>query len=772
MSFKRSCPYSKSIDGLQEGNFTSIEVNGDADIEGNLSVEGNGFVQGNLTVIGNINSGGGGGSTTMDYFEATDASNQFRAQSSTIDFKSSTNAAPTFRFKNNINETFPTKIEVGEINLTDGSNQILALNALLDIKVDSATPVVRFKDNLDTTEGSVVQAGNVQLSQHKNAKAVSFQKNTQNSANAEACIRSETHGNKFIEMSAHAASHSTYPDKGTVRTSNLSALEIITDSTSAPVTTKINNVTKLDVTNTAVAATVPITTTDTTQSNTHTQGSIVTAGGLGVAKNVRINGDVKIANARMASNGNDLFIEAQNAVIVQRPSSATTNNEVVNGTVDFFIRNNTSYPFWIANKSSDVVTHRGAYVNEDTTQAINTTSGAIYTAGGIGIAKNCIVGGNLQVGGTLTAGSITYASTSSGTFAVTNASGTTFTVASITDSTNVFTGCAVFEGGLGIKKNVHVGGEHIVIRDGTSISRIIATGANTDRLALFLLNCLNGSLALFLNGPGRLGDGGANTATLRNEAGGGMRVLTNISGTEYGFSISDTTTHQCRSVNLNNPGLFFNDNKPQGTGSSTHAHFQRDLNSGEETLITIGESLTNENAAYFGFKTNASGPEREAKLGIYGVSTGISVKQAGMSINGGSFFGYTESTFTPTLFVNGGGAYTDFYANGYYTKIGKQCTINFSSKRSILPAISSEPVRISLPFTAAYDCDFLVSTKTRITGESSTQYKILVKAMIRDGRTTMYFNRITGFNEDFTTLVGGPSGNTFEIEGQFTYITE
>jgi len=87
-----------------------------------------------------------------------------------------------------------------------------------------------------------------------------------------------------------------------------------------------------------------------------------------------------------------------------------------------------------------------------TTQATSTTTGALRVAGGVGIV------GNLHVGGTITGGSVSYSSTSSGTFSVTNGSGTTLTVASTTTSTSPTTGSATFAGGVGIAGNLNVGG--------------------------------------------------------------------------------------------------------------------------------------------------------------------------------------------------------------------------------------------------------------------------------------------------------------------------
>ena len=99
-----------------------------------------------------------------------------------------------------------------------------------------------------------------------------------------------------------------------------------------------------------------------------------------------------------------------------------------------------------------IVTFDGVDINS-TTVSTNATTGALVVVGGVG------VGGDLNVAGTITGGSIIYASTSTGTLDVTNTPGTTFTVQSTEQATSTTTGCAVFDGGVGIAGNLHVGGD-------------------------------------------------------------------------------------------------------------------------------------------------------------------------------------------------------------------------------------------------------------------------------------------------------------------------
>jgi hypothetical protein len=105
-----------------------------------------------------------------------------------------------------------------------------------------------------------------------------------------------------------------------------------------------------------------------------------------------------------------------------------------------------------------------------TTQATSVGTGALIVSGGM----SCF--GNLHVGGTITGGSISYASTSTGTLTVTNTPNTTFNVTSNQQATSVGTGCAVFQGGMSCFGNLHVGG---TITGGSIVYSSTSTGTLT-----------------------------------------------------------------------------------------------------------------------------------------------------------------------------------------------------------------------------------------------------------------------------------------------------
>ena len=114
----------------------------------------------------------------------------------------------------------------------------------------------------------------------------------------------------------------------------------------------------------------------------------------------------------------------------------------------------------------------------DTTQSTSTTTGALTVSGGVGISKNLYVGGNSNVTGTLNVGDFLSSGTSRfNSFAQSTSKDTgalvieggvgiernlnvggTLNVANTTQSTSKDTGALVVEGGIGIEKNLNVGG--------------------------------------------------------------------------------------------------------------------------------------------------------------------------------------------------------------------------------------------------------------------------------------------------------------------------
>lgn len=196
----------------------------------------------------------------------------------------------------------------------------------------------------------------------------------------------------------------------------------------------------------------------TTSSTSTTTGALRVAGGTGIAGNLNVGGDSRVTgwsyvkNASLASNLNDLFINANTDTIYLRPTTASNNAAVEHGTTTSLFRNTSGTAIWTLDKSANTLTFTGRHLVTNNTQATSTTTGAVVVTGGLGI------GGNLHVGGTITGGSVSYGTTTSGTFTVTNGTGQTFVVDSTEASTTPTTGAARFKGGVGIEGNLNVAG--------------------------------------------------------------------------------------------------------------------------------------------------------------------------------------------------------------------------------------------------------------------------------------------------------------------------
>lgn len=199
-----------------------------------------------------------------------------------------------------------------------------------------------------------------------------------------------------------------------------------------------------------------VTVTDTTESTSPTTGSIHTAGGLGVAKRLHVGGT-------FTSRGID--DNATVEVLQLTDSVVDVHNSLVVG---------------------------GVLSVDDTTDSTSGITGSIHTDGGLGVAKNIFLGGRLIVTGSFSApsagqGVIAAASVlglelagSGSTHDITLLNKNSFGVIQVptgtkhvefagkiigndtTDSTSTLTGAIQTDGGLGVVKNVVVGGKMII----------------------------------------------------------------------------------------------------------------------------------------------------------------------------------------------------------------------------------------------------------------------------------------------------------------------
>lgn len=259
-----------------------------------------------------------------------------------------------------------------------------------------------------------------------------------------------------------------------------------------------------------------ISTTNTTDATSATNGGTFTSpGGGAFAKKLFVGDDLSV--------GGDLAVTGS----------------ITGGSVSY--SSTSSGTFTVTNTTGQTL------VVDSTDASTSPTTGAARIKGGLGVE------GNLNVGGTITGGAVSYGSTSSGTFAVTNGTGTTMTVDSTTDATTTITGATTIVGGIGIGKNAILGG-HIRAGDtATDAIRYIAsknTSTGTSAAAAFILESNAGVATIGLNGSNRTTPNGANSMTIDNPmgdvivqgaSGDGVRVSTTENIMEQNTRISTTT---------------------------------------------------------------------------------------------------------------------------------------------------------------------------------------------------------------------------------------
>ncbi len=188
--------------------------------------------------------------------------------------------------------------------------------------------------------------------------------------------------------------------------------------------------------------------TSTTDSSSASTGALVTAGGVGIAKNLSVGGNISLTGTQSITNTTD-------------STSASTGSLVTTGGVGI-AKNLTvgADASIIGNLNvTGLMTQTGSATITNSTDSTASTNGALIVTGGAGIGKNLNVGANAVIGGTF---AVTGASTLTGAVSILNT----------TDSTSISTGSIKTAGGVGITKNLNVGGN-------TALTGTLAITGNT-----------------------------------------------------------------------------------------------------------------------------------------------------------------------------------------------------------------------------------------------------------------------------------------------------
>ena len=222
-----------------------------------------------------------------------------------------------------------------------------------------------------------------------------------------------------------------------------------------------------------------------TQSNDSTSGAIVTNGGIGIAANASIGGNLIVngntylqsANLKQLSVSGtivgSLYMTGLDTIYINGSPVATSTSTFSGGAVPgvaTFGWNGTTV-------TGAVLEARGNIFANSQVASTSTTTGALVVNGGVGIAGNLNVGGGLAISsiqGT-PVGTVTPAA---GGFTTITASSTLTTSGVITANNNsesysVATGAIISKGGLGVTGNIFAGGIQ-----GTPIGGITPSGGN------------------------------------------------------------------------------------------------------------------------------------------------------------------------------------------------------------------------------------------------------------------------------------------------------
>ena len=196
-------------------------------------------------------------------------------------------------------------------------------------------------------------------------------------------------------------------------------------------------------------------TTNTTNSSSTSTGSIVTAGGVGIAQDVFIGGKIDVTGVTALHNTVSLTdttnaTDSESGSLVLAGGIGIAQDVFIGGKIDV----------------TGITALHNTVSLTDTTNATDSESGSLVLAGGVGIAQDVFIGGMLNVGGHfILAGDET-------------AGGSLF-LSGTTNSTSKDTGTLVVDGGVGIELDTFIGG------------KIDVTGTTTLRNTVALIDTTN-----------------------------------------------------------------------------------------------------------------------------------------------------------------------------------------------------------------------------------------------------------------------------------------
>ena len=253
----------------------------------------------------------------------------------------------------------------------------------------------------------------------------------------------------------------------------------------------------------------------TTASTSSSTGSLQIAGGVGIGKQLNVGGDARIYSTTQstAKSTGALIVDGGMGIVGNLYCNdanvvSTSTNTIINSNMASSLTNGTYTSIAVGQSETNynccilkyVYTSSGSTSNymdigllgltdsagirmlgTGTTkiigaiQSTDKTTGTLVVDGGVGINLNANIGGDLGINGTLKIDNIQRATVAG----LNIASDTVLTINNTTDSLGVNSGSTIVNGGVGIGKNLYVGGTITQINTGDSYSYVVG-GTNSN----------------------------------------------------------------------------------------------------------------------------------------------------------------------------------------------------------------------------------------------------------------------------------------------------
>jgi enhancing lycopene biosynthesis protein 2 len=234
---------------------------------------------------------------------------------------------------------------------------------------------------------------------------------------------------------------------------------------------------------------------DLTQASSSSTGALVVGGGVGIGKDLRVAGDIYVTDDLTVQDNvviNGLIINPMTINDTTESTSTSTGSLIVKGGVG--IAKNVFISGTLNNTGA--ITSVGTVNITNTTQSVDSSTGSLVADGGVGIKKNLNVAGtvdingNIGANGTLTLGGVATLSSA-------------LVVDSTVDSTTPLTGSIQTDGGLGVVKDVFVGGDIFANElTATGGDVFVRSSLSTDSPVIRFVNDVSNEGIIFLGRSG------------------------------------------------------------------------------------------------------------------------------------------------------------------------------------------------------------------------------------------------------------------------------